>query len=86
MGNVMGEAGEVWPGGGAALVAVVRGSSQRSLAKLLAEEGGPSSPTLGPPGGNPDYITLQGALDWRFLESSQPGLSCSPITPTLLKK
>lgn len=85
MGNVMGEAGEVWPGGGAALVAVVRGSSQRSLAKLLAEEGGPS-PTLGPPGGNPDYITLQGALDWRFLESSRPGLSCSPITPTLLKK
>lgn len=52
----------MWPGGGAALVVLVRGSSLRSLAKLLAEEGGPS-PALGPSGGNPDCITLQGALD-----------------------
>ena len=41
------------------------------------------SPALGPPGGGPDCIALQGTLDWGFPESPQPCL-CKQLSHTNL--
>lgn len=63
----------MWPEGGAAGVIVPTVRFNLEVTCL--------SPLVGPPGSDPDRITLQGTLTG-FPESPQPHL----ITPTLLKK